>query len=287
MAQTAQSIGARIAGIARGELGMKACGRTTNGKPGYFTSCHSDGKNGPPELWCSDFARWVWWTAGALNTDLLTPAAGSFGRYGPVRPGNPRVGDAVLFDYNAADHTAAHVAIVIEVNADGTIVTIGGDENGDPGGTDQHWASTSCVAQDGPYNGASKSTDPRAPGHPLSGYVSPVEDDMPYTKQQIVELVQQGVAAELHAKLDSSGITTAQGAEAAVQARDALSALSQQVAELKMLVSQALTAAAKGSGATSAGGAAGGVGATGGSGTSSGSAAGGQAAPSTPTPPAT
>ncbi len=147
MAQTqiAQSLGAKVAAIAVGELGMKACSRMMNGKPGYFTSCHSDGKNGPPELWCSDFARWVWWKAGALNTDLLTPAAGSFGNYGPVRPDNPRVGDAVLFDYNAAVHTAAHVAIVIQVNANGTIVTIGGDENGEQG-SDQHWASTSCVA---------------------------------------------------------------------------------------------------------------------------------------------
>jgi hypothetical protein len=254
MAQTqeAQSLGAKVAAIAKGELGMKACSGMTKGKPGYFTSCHSDGQSGPPELWCSDFARWVWWKAGALNTDLLTPAAGSFGSYGPVRPDNPRVGDAVLFNYNAAHHTADHVAIVIQVNANGTIVTIGGDENGQQG-SDQHWASTSSVAQDGPYNGAHNSTD--GPGQPLSGYVSPVEDDMPYTEPQIVKLVQQGVHAELNTKIDTSGITTAQGAEAAVQARDALTALSQQVANLTTLVTQALAALPQGGGTPSTGGA--------------------------------
>lgn len=254
MAQTqeAQSLGAKIAAIAIGEKGMTACSGMTSGKPGYFTSCHSDGKNGPPELWCSDFARWVWWKAGALYTDRLTNAAGSFGIYGPVRPDNPRVGDAVLFNYNAAHHTADHVAIVIQVNADGTIVSIGGDENGQLGGSDQLYASTSCVFQDRPYNGAHNSMD--GPGHPLSGYVSPVEDDMPYTEPQIVKLVQQGVRAELNTKIDTSGITTAQGAEAAVQARDALTALSQQVANLTTLVSQALAALPQGGGTPSTGG---------------------------------
>ena len=246
-----QSLGAKIAAIALGEKGNMACSAMTNGKPGYFTSCHSDGENGPPEYWCADFARWVWWKAGALKTELLTNQAGSFDRCGPVRPDNPRVGDAVLFNYNAADHSADHVAIVIQVNADGTIVSIGGDENG-VGSSEPAFASTSSVVQDKAYSGAHNSMD--GPNHPLSGYVSPVEDDMPYTEQQILKLVQEGVHNELNTKIDPSGTTTAQGAEAAVQARDALTALTQQVANLTTLVTQALAALPPGGGTPSTGG---------------------------------
>jgi CHAP domain len=162
--QAASVVGARIAEIARDNLGKKARDR-------FFTS--ADGAaGGLPELWCADFARWVWNQAGVLNTGILSPAAGSFGKYGPVRNSSPQVGDAVLFGYNGTDF-AEHVAIVVQVNSDGTIVSIGGDERGEEGGTDAHFAGTSCVAQDGPYNGAVGSSDARAPGHPLSGYVSP------------------------------------------------------------------------------------------------------------------
>jgi hypothetical protein len=225
-----------------------ACSRKTAGRAGYFTSCHSDGDHGPPQLWCADFVRWVWWKAGAINagpkTQILTPAAASFGDYGRVRPSNPRVGDAVLFGYRRKAHRAAHIAIVVQVNANGTIVTVGGDEGGQSG-TDEHFAATSRVIMDGPYNGAHGSMDPMSPGfpHPISGYVSPVEDDMPYTKQQIRKLVKQGVAAELHAGLDASGITAAQGAEAAVHTQRALTDLATQVSQLKDLVTQALAAA--------------------------------------------
>src|SRR5262249_61408514 len=98
------------------------------GTVGYFSSCH--GNSGLPEFWCADFAKFVWAQAGALNTDVLTPAAASFADYGRLRRNNPKVGDAVLFNYDKKNHFAEHVSIVVRVNPDGTIVTIGGDERG-------------------------------------------------------------------------------------------------------------------------------------------------------------
>jgi CHAP domain-containing protein len=247
--QASRSFRAKVVDRAMREKDKMACSRKTAGKRGYFTSCHSDGGHGPPELWCADFVRWVWWKAGAINagpnTHILTPAAASFGDYGRVRRSRPRVGDAVLFGYSRKAHTAAHVAIVVQVNADGTIVSVGGDEGGEPG-TDAHFAATSRVCVDGPYNGAHGSVDPSSPGapHPLSGYVSPVEDDMPYTKKQIRNLVKQAVAAELHAGLNDHHTTAAQGAQAAVDAERKLTGLEHDVADLSRKVQRALDAQA-------------------------------------------
>jgi CHAP domain len=257
---------ARIARIAKGEVGQRACSRMTDGKPGYFTSCHGGFKE--PEFWCSDFARWVWWKAGAINAapgtkTPLNAAAGRFVLYGKLRR-RPRVGDAVLFDYNHNIHdpVAAHVAIVVKVNPNGTIRSVSGDLNGDPG-SDEHFAATSRVVHDKPYTSAIDSFGPNAPNGPVSGYVSPVEDDMPYTerkitelvkkgvaaelkarstKQEILDLVKKGVAAELSAPIGTSGITPAQGAKAAVHAQNALAGLAQQLTDLTALV-KALPAA--------------------------------------------
>lgn len=235
---------ARIASIARKQKGQTACSRKTAGKKGYFTSCDSGFAGGPPQLWCADFARWVWWKAGAINaapgTRILTPAAGSFVNYGKLRR-RPRVGDAVLFGYNKDPHDprAQHVAIVVQVNANGTIASVSGDLNGQPG-SDAHFAATSSVVVDSPYHSGPGKWDRWAPNGPVSGYVSPVEDDMPYTKKQITNMVKDGVAAELKTKLDSTGITAVQGAKAAVQAEQTLAELAQQVADLTEYVKQHL-----------------------------------------------
>ena len=248
----ARTIGARIAAIARKELGNMACGPNKVDGGDYFSSCSH---HHAAEEWCADFAKWVWYQAGALHTGKLTPAAGSFGIYGQVRHSNPKVGDAVLFDYHSKAKTAAHVAIVVKVLPNGKIVSIGGNEGPSK--------ETSHVLQDGPYSGVRKSSDALAPNGPLSGYVSPVEDDMPFTKaeitkivkdgvaaelktrdtqQKIIDLVKKGVEAELKAPIGTSGITPAQGAKAAVHAKDALAGLAQQLADLTALV-QALSAA--------------------------------------------
>lgn len=227
---------ARIARKAIKEVGQRACTRKTAGKAGYFTSCQGNG--GQPEYWCSDFARWIWWKAGAVKTGpkmgtrLLTAESGTFAKYGRLRR-KPRVGDAVLFNYNndVRSPNADHVAIVVEVNRNGTIRSVSGDLNGQRGSQAQ-FASTSRVVHDQPYKSAKGSWDLQAPNNPVSGYVSPVEDDMPYTKKKIIQMVQQGVAEELKAELGHSGITAAQGAKAAVHTHQELQRLRQQVTEL-------------------------------------------------------
>lgn len=91
----ARTFGARIAKIARKEAKEShgtACGPNKAGTRGYFRSC--DGNNGQPEFWCADFARWVWWKAGAVNTapgtHILNHLAASFANYGPVRHSTDR-----------------------------------------------------------------------------------------------------------------------------------------------------------------------------------------------------
>ena len=195
----ARTFRAKIAAIAEGEQGQTPCSRKTGKKKGYFSSCHSLANPSLPELWCADFVRWVWWKAGAINTapgtNTLTPGAISFLDYGPLRK-KPRVGDAVLFDREDNPPRMGHVAVVTEVRADGTIVSVGGDEGG-RSGTDAHFAATARVIRDGPYNAKPGTSDSGAPNSPLVGYVSPVEDDMPFTDNEIRNLVKQGVRAEL------------------------------------------------------------------------------------------
>jgi len=235
---------AKIARIAKRQVGQTACSRKTAGEPGFFTSCHSGVAGGPRELWCADFARWVWWKAGAINTapgtDILNAGAVSFVKYGKLRS-RPRVGDAVLFGYIHDTHdrpiTAAHVGIVVKVNANGTIRSVSGDIGGH-GRSDADFAKTSRVVHDRAYNSRVETIDPLAPNSPLSGYVSPVEDDMPYTKKQIRQLVKDGVAAEMKTEIGNSGITPAQGAKAAVHAHQELQLLRQQVEALAKSVAQ-------------------------------------------------
>ena len=252
----ARAFGARIATISRREARLPrgtACGPNKAGTKGYYSSCN--GNRGQPEYWCADFAKWVWAQAGTINTGVLTPAAGSFGIYGRVRRRNPKVGDAVLFNYDKKNHYADHVAIVARVNPDGTIVTISGDVRGMNGRSEAVFARTSGVYRDGPFT--SRPGLPTPIGYPISGYVSPVEDDMPYTKKEIQDLVRKGVAAELaagatkreilaqvkkgvaaelRAPIGTSGVTAEQGAQAAVDAKAALDDLTEKLATLTAMV---------------------------------------------------
>jgi hypothetical protein len=92
------------------------------------------------ELWCADFAKWVW-EHGGVTSDLgaLNPDATSFYTWGRqngdvLTPdgNNPAVGDAVVF-YPEGAMTgsgltyADHVGIVIGVNANGTVDLVNGD----------------------------------------------------------------------------------------------------------------------------------------------------------------
>jgi hypothetical protein len=150
---------ARIATVAEANLGKHACSINSAGGKGFYTSC--TGAGGKPEAWCADFVKWVWSEAG-VNVEGLTPAAGSFGEYGPVTA-MPHVGDAVLYNYDGHGY-ADHVTLVVAVNSNGTIVRIGGDEG-------NHTSySTTTVDKDGPFRSAVGSRDS---GQKLSGYVRP------------------------------------------------------------------------------------------------------------------
>ncbi|MER5641783.1 tachylectin-related carbohydrate-binding protein [Kitasatospora sp. NPDC002227] len=141
-----------IADYAYSQVGHGACG------PGYLNSCN--------EPWCADFAMWAWQQAG-VNLSGLDAGAGSFYRYGQSKgtlSSTPHVGDAVVFgwNYDGTNWDARHVAIVTSVNADGTITSVGGNENGVVGidtypSTVGNWPSG-------------------APNGPISGYVSPLGD---------------------------------------------------------------------------------------------------------------
>jgi len=151
-----------IVSLAKDNLGKHACSTNSLGGTGFETSCTGNG--GYPELWCADFVKWVWANSG-VDTAGLTAAAGSFGLYGQQKgtwSNTPAVGDAVVFNYNSNGY-ADHVALVTQVNADGTIDSIGGDENGQLG----NWAATSHVQWDTGYKG-------NLGGQAISGYIAPV-----------------------------------------------------------------------------------------------------------------
>jgi hypothetical protein len=98
------------------------------------------------ELWCADFAKWVWTQAGVTsNVATLGPGANSFLAWGydsgqslVLDGSNAQVGDAiVLFPsgtfssssqlYTSSPPTADHVGIVTGVNSDGTLDYVNGD----------------------------------------------------------------------------------------------------------------------------------------------------------------
>jgi hypothetical protein len=228
----------------------------------------------------------VWLQAKALHTDKLDAGAVSFAHYGRVRHGNPKVGDAVLFGWNKAANRAEHVAIVIRVLPGRKIVSIGGNEG--PSN------DTSVVSEDGPYDGAFGSHGPGAPNGPISGYISPVEDEMPYTKSEIRNLVKEGVAAAVkegpaHQRMKqlikdavSAELTAAhaaEGAKAAVDADTVLGGISRQLTDLATQVAalSAATPPTTGNGPGTRTGAGPGTGTGRGTGTASGTGTSGSA----------
>jgi hypothetical protein len=162
------TVGQTIANIAVGQLGGKACSPQV-----YDSSCTGNG--GSPEYWCADFARWVWEQAGVANTSELTAAAGSFYVYGQKHNtlhDSPSVGDAVVFDYGGNGY-ADHVALVTQVNGDGTIEAVSGDWGGS-GSTEAAWAGSAKVALNAPAFSSTVGTTPSVIGMKISGYISPV-----------------------------------------------------------------------------------------------------------------
>ena len=160
-----------MAGIALANVGRGACSTNSGGGQAYDASCTGNG--GLPEYWCADFARWVWATAG-VDTSGLSAAAGSFYVYGQnhgTLQSSPSVGDAVVFNYHGGG-SADHVAIVTQVNPDGTIETVSGDWGG-YGSGEAAFSSTSHVVLNAPaYPGALQSY-PGVMGMTISAFVAP------------------------------------------------------------------------------------------------------------------
>lgn len=103
------------------------------------------------ELWCADFAKWVWEQAG-VKTDLsvLNAGATSFATWGHDRKehlafnsGTPKIGDAIVFYPKGTSapvgHMADHVGIIVGFNkAKGTVDMVNGDFRGASNITVQH-----------------------------------------------------------------------------------------------------------------------------------------------------
>jgi hypothetical protein len=162
-----------VASLALANVGKGAC--STNSKKGHAYDSSCTGNGGEPEFWCADFARWVWASAGAKDTDQLSAAAGSFYTYGQnhgTLSDTPTVGAAVVFNYHGGG-SADHVAIVTSVNSNGTIETVSGDWGGESG-SEAHFSSTSHVVHNTPAYAHAVGSTPGIMGMKISGFITAV-----------------------------------------------------------------------------------------------------------------
>jgi surface antigen len=160
---------AQVVALASANVGKGDCSKNSRGGTGYETSCTNH------EYWCADFAKWVWASLG-LKTADLTAAAHSFYTYGTANKTfshTPQVGDAAVFADTDTPTNIHHVAIVSQVNSNGTIETISGDWNGESGSM-AHFADTSHVTRNTPAYSAKVNTHPSVMDQWLIGFISPV-----------------------------------------------------------------------------------------------------------------
>ncbi|WP_167538352.1 CHAP domain-containing protein [Streptomyces albofaciens] len=159
----AASLGAKIAGTAKKQVGAGPCG--LNGKGSFWGrgtdqtgSCGRNGTEAHP--WCADFVGWVWWknhVGGRMHK--LNDLASSFTRYAPMHA-KPKIGDAILYNQHTRDVEDDHVAIVVGIS--GSKITVVGGNQGNPGSVSTHtWQSYKVGSW---ANGTQK----------ISGYVTPV-----------------------------------------------------------------------------------------------------------------
>jgi lysozyme len=159
-----------IVSTALANVGVGACSANSQGGTGFETSCTGNG--GEPEYWCADFAQWVWDQAGA-DTTGLDAAAQSFYDYGQnngTLHSTPTLGDAVAFDNGNGIH---HVAIVVQVNGDGSIETVSGDWGGS-GSSEADFSSTSSVVLNAPAYASDVQSVPPIMGMTIVGFISPM-----------------------------------------------------------------------------------------------------------------
>lgn len=141
-----------IATLASANLGKPAgtCAvkpeKNSLGGAAFEHSC--SGWNKEPEYWCADFVIWTWRNSG-YDVSGLDAGAISFRRYGvkhaSMRP-TPKPGDAIVFNKTMSTTTAAHVAVVLRVNDDGSVVVANGDWAGQKG-SQVRFATTSSVVE--------------------------------------------------------------------------------------------------------------------------------------------
>ncbi|MFE6053534.1 CHAP domain-containing protein [Kitasatospora sp. NPDC056446] len=140
--------------------------------PGDGSSNSCAGNNRASQAWCADFAGWVWGRNGAAYMNELTPAAASFFDYGRrhgTLHNDPRVGDAVVYNYDYSRDWAQHVALVVGVG-NGTVTILGGNEGHSSGfseGRVQQASTSNYSVGSAPW------------GQRISGYISPVPKDTP------------------------------------------------------------------------------------------------------------
>lgn len=161
-----------IVSIAQANLGKGACSTNSAGSTGYYTSC--TGRQGLPEAWCADFAKWVWAQSGYSVTGL-TSGAGSFGRYGTGVHGSPSVGDAVLFGYVPGANYADHVAIVTAVGS-GTVSYIGGNQGGSSSSTSSVSRGTASISRVSGFVSPQGGGTTPPPSAPVSSKAAPLGD---------------------------------------------------------------------------------------------------------------
>lgn len=129
-------------------VGTCAVAPTRNSLGGEAFEHSCKGWAGVPEYWCADFVIWVWRHSG-YDVGGLDAGAISFRRYGVSHRSTrdaPRPGDAIVFNKTMSTTSAAHVAVVLAVNADGSVVLANGDWAGNKG-TEVRFATTSSVVR--------------------------------------------------------------------------------------------------------------------------------------------
>jgi surface antigen len=132
----------------------------------------------PDEAWCADFLRKIWSDSGVRGAGEITGAAGSAWIYGVnhnTLSSTPAVGAAVIFNDavgSSPTSHADHVAIVTQVNGDGSIVSIGGNEGGST-------ESNGRVLSDGPYQSLVLSPFWNNRDFSISGYALPDTGSVP------------------------------------------------------------------------------------------------------------
>ncbi|MYV69484.1 CHAP domain-containing protein, partial [Streptomyces sp. SID2131] len=119
-----------MAALAKSQKGNGPCagGGYDNGL-NQNNSCNGHG--GQSHAWCADFVGWVWSHYNVQGQSVLTDAASSFWTYGKkygTLDDTPDVGDAVVYEYDAGQNWAQHVAMVTGVE-NGVVTITGGNES--------------------------------------------------------------------------------------------------------------------------------------------------------------